>query len=417
MYNIVFVHGTGVREPHFGTSFSAIKNGLGKVLPNAQLHACYWGGDQGSRLGRGLSIPQYQQSKSTGEIGLEDDPIMQWSLLLDDPLIELKLIAAQGNAKNSSAPPGQNPSHLIRNALTVLRTKMPVELLPDDASKLAFDASSNAVLNWNGLDAAIQSTRTIAPSGAQLLDAVRLLISRAIVAGWLAQMVDAGQIPPSAKIRDDLVDACFIQLGGGQVQTKGVGVNLLKTVLSPIGTLLRAVIVDPSKRALVWGSKLYRHSWTDMVSPAVGDILLYQARGKAIRDFILKTADDIKQPVILIAHSLGGVASIDLLIEQARPAIKGIITVGSQAPFFYEINALSQLAFGESLPDYMPPWLNVYDPADLLAFVGAKVLKGGKGVEDLEVASGQPFPLAHGAYWNNDVMWQQIAPFIREHLQ
>lgn len=341
---------------------------------------------------------------------------MQWGILLDDPFIELKLVAAHGNATSSSFPPGQNPSHLIRVALSALRTNIPVKFLPSEAEKLAFDASCNAVLTWNGLDAAIQSTRALAPSGAQLLDAVRLLISRTIVAGWLMQLVDAGQIPPSAKIRDELVDACFIQLGGGQVQTKGVGGKLLKTVLSPISTLLKTVIVDPSKRALVWGSKHYRHSWTDMASPVVGDILMYQARGKAIRDFILKTADDIKQPVILIAHSLGGVASIDLLIEQARPAIKGIITVGSQAPFFYEINALSQLAFGHSLPDDMPPWLNVYDPADLLAFVGAKVMKGGKGVEDLEVASGQPFPLAHGAYWNNDVMWQQIAPFIREHL-
>ena len=77
MYNLVFVHGTGVREPRFGISFSAITKGLGSVLPEATLHPCYWGGKLGSDLGVGLSISQYRQSKSTGEIGL---PRIVWQV-------------------------------------------------------------------------------------------------------------------------------------------------------------------------------------------------------------------------------------------------------------------------------------------------------------------------------------------------
>jgi hypothetical protein len=75
-----------------------------------------------------------------------------------------------------------------------------------------------------------------------------------------------------------------------------------------------------------------------------GDILLYQVRGGPIREFI---HDQIEQtwketgaPVVLLAHSPGGIACIDLVIERDLKAkVSAVITVGSQAPFLYEMNA------------------------------------------------------------------------------
>jgi surfactin synthase thioesterase subunit len=75
---------------------------------------------------------------------------------------------------------------------------------------------------------------------------------------------------------------------------------------------------------------------------------------------------------VLLGHSLGGVACVDLLIdpeEKERKQVKMLATVGSQAPYFYEINALSLLEYDEKteLPKYFPWWLNIYDRADFLS--------------------------------------------------
>lgn len=420
MYNIVFVHGTGVREPQFSETFAAINTCLRAALPDASLHPCFWGESLGSNIRQGRSIPRHQQTMAVGEPGLEDDPLMQWAILLDDPLIELKLVAAQGNVASASAasPLGQNPRHIIKTAIATLRTSAESGAVQGitPAEKMAFIDAIADIVAWDGLDAAVKTGIAIAPSGANLLDAVRLLIARAIIAGWMRRINDAGQIPPSATGRDALLGTCFTQLGGGQVQTKGLGGDILKEALRTISALWSAVAVNPAKRAAVEYTKANRHRWTNFASPFISDILLYQGRGQAIRNFIAQTVETIGQPVILIAHSLGGIACIDLLIEQHRPLIKGVITVGSQAPFFYEIDALSQLEYGQALPPHMPPWLNFYDPADVLAFIGESVMTGGNGVHDIEIASGQPFLLAHSAYWNSQTMWQHAAQFIREKL-
>jgi hypothetical protein len=43
--------------------------------------------------------------------------------------------------------------------------------------------------------------------------------------------------------------------------------------------------------------------------------------------------------------------------------------------------------------------LNIYDPDDLLSYVGAPLFPG--QVEDVEVSNRQPFPQSHIAYWAN----------------
>ena len=75
-------------------------------------------------------------------------------------------------------------------------------------------------------------------------------------------------------------------------------------------------------------------------------------------------------------HSLGGVACVDLLVEAALPQVELLVTVGSQAPFFYEIDALQSLRFGVPLPEHFPRWLNVYDLRDFLSYVAAGVFAG-----------------------------------------
>jgi pimeloyl-ACP methyl ester carboxylesterase len=145
--------------------------------------------------------------------------------------------------------------------------------------------------------------------------------------------------------------------------------------------------------------------------PFAGDIMIYQAKGKKIREFIRDQIEheQVEPPVVLLAHSLGGIACVDLLIEHdLRDKVKCLITVGSQAPFFYEIDALQTLSYGEPLPDHFPKWLNIYDLRDFLSYVGnCEGLFPGK-MTDVQVDNRQPFPEAHGAYWANKQTWNEI---------
>ena len=84
-----------------------------------------------------------------------------------------------------------------------------------------------------------------------------------------------------------------------------------------------------------------------------------------------------------------------------------LVTVGSQAPFLYEIGALWSLTHDDPLPAHLPPWLNIYDTRDLLSYVGGRLFPG--RVEDVEVNNGQPFPQSHSAYWTNPKVWDAIA--------
>lgn len=150
----------------------------------------------------------------------------------------------------------------------------------------------------------------------------------------------------------------------------------------------------------------------DGAYPFAGDILVYQAKGQKIRDFIREQIqnEQVEPPVVVMAHSLGGIACVDLLIEQdLRDKVACLITVGSQAPFFYEIGALQRLAYGEPLPAHFPKkWLNIYDLRDFLSYVGDRPgIFPGKMTDHL-VDNRQPFPEAHSAYWANEQTWDAI---------
>jgi pimeloyl-ACP methyl ester carboxylesterase len=156
----------------------------------------------------------------------------------------------------------------------------------------------------------------------------------------------------------------------------------------------------------------YRKSLSDLSALAIGDVLLYQSRGQEIRDFIRAKIEskDTKPPVTLVAHSLGGIACVDLLAMPNPPKVKKIITAGSQSPFLHELGALASLRPGEPLPDGFPPWLNFYDRNDFLSYIAKPFWPE---VIDHEVRSGQPFPDSHGAYFGSEDVWTKIREFTR----
>jgi hypothetical protein len=235
-------------------------------------------------------------------------------------------------------------------------------------------------------------------------------VARAILAEAISR---SGDDPPppvrfSRRLRDDVVEAISGALGR---PTRGVA-GWAANKLSHLAQRLR--IVD-----LIYE----RGKLTDGTAPAAGDIVMYQARGGVFREFIrekIERANRLDPPVVVLAHSLGGIACVDLYAEHEPkvppPPIHALVTVGSQAPFLYEINALQTLRYGEELPESFPKWLNIYDPRDLLSYLAAEVFRfEGKRVPDVRdeaVDNGLPFPDSHSGYWDNPHTWELLASVL-----
>ena len=143
--------------------------------------------------------------------------------------------------------------------------------------------------------------------------------------------------------------------------------------------------------------------------PLAADILLYLSRGENIREFIRRTVESTAGPLVVLAHSLGGIACLDLAIEQRLAGIARLVTVGSQGPLLYELDALTSLRASQRPPD-LPPWTNFYDPRDPLAFVGEALFPG--QVHDVLVDNGRPFPWSHTGYFDNRQFYDLFLPLL-----
>jgi len=395
MPTLLFVHGTGVRQSSYGDTLRLITEAMGV---SAEVQPCYWG-DLGSRLGAsGQSIPAYDSTR--GNLSLEADSTDSqnyssalWQALLVDPLHELRSL---GLKPHSFVPPFQQTQgqQLIQVGLQMeLSEPLRALLLRGGIEPATFDTARREVMASQALRKALVDTN-------EDMGEYRAAMARAWIAAsanqahedrlrntgeswWPALVLDVDRRTQTEKL---LIEA----LGG---EERGLA-NWVKSNLwwSCCG-LLTPYIANR------------RGMFSDRAYPAAGDIMLYQARGEAIRarirDHILAAAE----PVHLLAHSLGGVACVDLLVTEALP-VQQLITVGSQAPFLYEINALPSLPFGHPLPASLPPWLNIYDRRDFLSYIGSSIFPS--RIVDRRVDNRQAFPASHSAYWWNAEVWEAI---------
>jgi hypothetical protein len=224
---------------------------------------------------------------------------------------------------------------------------------------------------------------------------VRTALARALVASAIA--LGPRERVPAGRARDRLV-AALTQAWGGDERALGWLTSRVKRAALHVAT-------NTTKRK--------RGAISDASYPAAGDILLYQRRGGGIRTFIRDVIAGAASPVVLLAHSLGGIACFDLLCEPGAPAVEWLITVGSQAPLLYEIDALAGIRHRDSLPAGFPKkWPNIYDLRDFLSYTG-EGLFGKDRVTDIKVDNGNPFPESHSSYFTNPQMWDAIIPRLR----
>ncbi|MGW6980231.1 hypothetical protein ACWGE1_12375 [Streptomyces sp. NPDC054932] len=412
----LFVHGTGVRRERHERLFAQVREGLTATFAGARVESCYWGDRFGATLGAGgRSVPGLRPRTQEAPDPV-DAETAEWALLLADPLCELRVLAEAGWAAADGADGGGGwddgfamPGVQAAGA----RVLGLLEGLPPEPARTGDELG--ALLHGTGLAAgfaaALESTTRSAEAaraGARAADEpqareLATALARAVTASALAAAGDEADCTGAE--RDRLVELLTGRLGGdGRVPGARVAAVL--------GRLAQRVTTQPLLDAR-------RGSLTVGATPVLGDVLRYQARGHELRDFLHTRITAGPGPTVLIGHSLGGIALVDLLtIAAARgeavPGVELLVTVGSQAPFLHELGALTALEPGAKLPYGFPRWLNVYDRHDVLAYLAGPVFPGDPRVTDHEIRSRQPFPACHSAYWKQHSLYERIEQAVTE---
>jgi hypothetical protein len=360
---------------------------------------CVWGDECGAVLrAGGASIPRPSQSKGLvppSSVFQEQD---RWQLLSFDPLLELRLLTLR--------PAGPSPRFDPRGSVTPIQdidkrihTFVPSSELTKSFEQVGiFAAALEAAVKRVRLD--LVCSEALKCSGDDLGEFL-IVWARAVVSVSLSALPDEKPIFSGLvnnQTRTDLASQLAAELGN---QPKGLSAGAFLTRCLSILTPLVSI---------------HRHSYTNDLVPFLGDVLVYQGNGQPIRNKIWQCIQDAGVgPVVLLGHSLGGVACVDLLAANAIPTAALLITVGSQAPLFYEMDALQKLRYGEPLPDHFPKWLNIYDLRDFLSYIGKPVFNDSLDrVVDAKVDNRELFPYAHNAYWENTQTWEIINKKLAE---
>lgn len=386
MAAVLFVHGTGVRRGSYLTTFASIQHAFDNYEIAHVLKPCLWGDDLGASPVV-HAVPDVTILAADRAL-TRDQEYARWDLLYRDPLFELRLLLNRPSA-GPRAPAGGAAVKALWKQIDeyehtdVVRAQIAVATLEECWATA-----------WKGVIKDNSTARRAVEAATEIGEPAQA-VARAVVANMLGRAFEAGLPLLDGGARDALVNRL---VDDWHARVAGVGAFLLGFLSDMAASVATPLI------------KMRRGPLSEGANPAAGDILRYQSRGEPIRAYIRKSIVDLDNDVYVLAHSLGGIACVDLLGSESLPRVKGLITVGSQAPYLHEIGALWGLAPGTTeLPSHFPPWLNLYDPYDFLSYVAAPVFR--RGVRDVRIKSGQPFPYSHSAYWTNAQTWNAVRAF------
>jgi len=377
---LFFIHGTGVRRGGFDASYRLIQQKLVEHQCEVRLEACYWGDEFGAQLpSNSKSVPDYSNTRNVDDWE-EDQEIAIWRLLTEDPTFELSLLSSSAGEAEDYPINRPHPGQQLENRFNGLATNAD---LAGAIRELGMEDTSSEIIQCISQSPAFESANKSAASGTAQH---RSALARAVVAELLSQAIDAGAPIYDREARDELIDKLERALGHDA----------------------RGIVSAPAN----WYFRSRRGKLTDKHYEKFGDILRYQARGDELRSFLRdKIAGFANDQVTILAHSLGGIAAFETLIQYELRNVAHLVTFGSQAPFLYEIDALARLRRGTSLPDNFPAWTNFYDLADPLSYKAEGIFD--ERVVDHEVKSGQMLLAAHSAYLHNKPFWHYLSSRIK----
>ena len=301
MTSFVFVHGTGVRQESCYRSLDTVTKALKSARARVEVVPCRWGDDYGAKLGcEGKSIPNYAGTRALDASDAENEERTLWHLLYDDPLFELALLASAPDAAGAGTKFGAIPSGVeLMERLPGYRPGPSVQDKLEEAQAASFFDQSVQTVSRN------QSCQAALKAAPESLGAHRMAVARALVAEIIAlQRESLGESPLGVNpvLRDALAGAIAEELGGSERAVTG-------WILKQIAGLARrtgATSFLERKRGAIM----------DPAYPAVADILLYQCKGENIRKCIRDIIQSAGDSVVILAHSLGGVACVDMLSEE-----------------------------------------------------------------------------------------------------
>jgi hypothetical protein len=204
-------------------------------------------------------------------------------------------------------------------------------------------------------------------------------------------------------------------LAAGAARLKQATKAVAGKILDKVGDLA-------STKVLAWS----RGSLNATIGRFFGDVFMYlngrgdQAAPGEIPSRILAAVDQAiaaapaNEPLVIMAHSLGGVISFDLLTH-FRPALKVdlFITVGSQVPHFEEMKLYRESQPG--IPSVATPrapkpanlkhWINVFDEVDIFSYSCKKIFAD---VQDFAYDTQTYVIKAHGAYFEQPRFYDRI---------
>lgn len=373
MAQFLFVHGTSVRKEDYNQTIFVIEKQL-KSMGHTVL-PCIWGDNFGiPESGWGRSIPGFADDNPPPP----DPDAALWILLFQDPFFRLReLIPADQSWSAFGGDPGDPLWQYFQNLVA------PPELLAiiEDRGLTPYWQKNLAALKSNNDLQTILKALPVQPGE------IAEDLARAVIASFLLTAMEAGAPALAAPAREEMVTLLAGDLG------------LEKGFFSrPISFLVRSL----------------RNPTMKIFMKYAADVLLYQSRGEAIRTVVRNAIVNATGPVIVLAHSLGGVAAVDVLAaEDLRPKVTHLITAGSQAPFLYDANALHSLTQVKALPQHFPAkWLNIYDQSDLLSFLAEPAFSPAR-VTDFHNDTRLAPLAAHSAYWDSPEVWKRIEKFIQ----
>jgi hypothetical protein len=421
---VIFIHGVNVRKSgNYDKEVAAraallrrlVLQPLARTKPalaNMNIADPYWGGDGVSFRWRQASLPKVQVLESLGaEAGTKTGGTYQSDLDLASTVLalagtpppsKLEPLGASDQAFRSAAL--KDPVRFIEAVLSpVILAEMPVAST-DSSSQ---DAGLQEALLMIAADDVGQDHKVLqAIRAAASNQDVIAVLKQATLARFETLMRENGQVPQAPAASGVLEPL-------GQVQ------DFFSKVKDRAGEVFDRAVGAPGRAGTVAMLAGTRGGINSGATQFLGDVFVYlierdlASPGKPYGPIVATVLDAIQntprasahEPLIVITHSMGGNILYDVITHyQPALVIDAWISVACQAGEFEEMKLFKNSNKALQAPDQVRGlrnrikyWLNVYDPADILSFLGRPVFEDVN--EDLEYHTGASAFKAHSAYF------------------